>query len=115
MATDERGATPSPDDLSRDLRADLWMFEGQSDRALAVRFLDTARDAGRTRRFVDDARIGWPAAIRRAIAAEARVADLEADNADLRRQLAALQPQRDGCGFPYHHESCTCTGEGGER
>lgn len=42
------------------------------------------------KQFIAEAREGWPHAIRRALAAEKRVAELEAENARLREQLRDL-------------------------
>ena len=42
------------------------------------------------KQFIAEAREGWPHAIRRAIAAEKRVAELEAENERLREQLRDL-------------------------
>lgn len=70
--------TPTQDDLSRDLRADLSELEGRDGRDYEAWVRDNADHA-------------WPVAIRRALAAEAEVERLRAAGRILETLLADAQ------------------------
>lgn len=101
-------ATPGPwhygsDDWRGNVQDRFWFVSGETDedvegRTTAVGVLRVERNptshpvCENNARFVAAAREGWPHAIRRAQAgeaAEARVAELEAEVADLRERYAA--------------------------
>lgn len=80
-------------ETKRDLRADLELCEKATPGPWV--FVDSSGAIYRTTtvveediEFIAEAHEGWPHAIRRAIAAEARVAELEAEVERLRRELA---------------------------
>lgn len=73
--------TPTPEDLARPLADDLRLFSDKNhDAATWFRFRGSrvAEHPSAARRFIDMAAVGWPAAIRRAIAAERELAALRA-------------------------------------
>lgn len=110
---------PSEDDLRRDLAADLLAFgraapgpwshspqkgipghcyvaqvwDRDGETLAAIEPTDQEEGASAVAAFVAAARDGWPAAVRRALFAEARVKELETENEDLLAEVEELSDE----------------------
>lgn len=78
---------PTADDMARDLEADMGVCDKYP--ADECPFLPGT--------FGGEAVVGWPAAIRRAVAAEAEIARLNTENEGLTEEVSDLQNRLDDC------------------
>jgi hypothetical protein len=95
-------------EIKRDLHADLaicsaaspgpWVIATTTDDTFVLDENDlivSASERHEDARFIAEARTGWPHAIERAMAAEKRVAELEAENERLRTIIRHMAPCMD--------------------